>query len=241
MSVPPSEGRPAAFFDVDHTLLVGTSLETCFVRQAIRERLIGPAALVCNLVVGLQALGWLPARERPFPIPAGLAWRTHLRYALFSGNKVYLRGLEVARCREVAEAAFRAEVLPRLSRQGEALVREHRAAGRPVFLLSGTLDFLAEPLRAHLGADGLIAARPEVEAGRFTGRLREAHPYGERKRDLLRQVAREAGLDLARSYAYADHHTDIPFLESVGHPVAVNPDERLAQVARERGWRVEQF
>lgn len=228
----------AAFFDIDRTLVVGTSLERCFLRLAWRKKVLGPAALGNNLLFGLQALGVLPA-EKPFPIPAGLPSLTRLRYAFLSGNKAYLRGLSLECCRVLAEEAFRREVLPRLSPRGVETLRRHRAEGRRIILFSGTLDFLGEPLRAYLSADRLLAARPEVRDGVLTGRLIEPHPYGEAKRALLLALAAEEGLDLERSYAYADHHTDIPFLACVGHPVAVNPDCRLAREACRRNWTTE--
>ncbi len=230
--------RPAAFFDIDRTLVVETSLERCFLRLAWRKRVLGPATLGKNLLFGLQALGVLPA-ERPFSIPAGLPFFTRLRYAFLSGNKAYLRGLPLERCRALAEEAFHQEVLPRLSPRGVETLRRHQAEGRCVVLFSGTLDFLGEPLRAYLSADRLLAARPEVRDGVLTGRLIEPHPYGEAKRALLLALADEEGLDLERSYAYADHHTDIPFLACVGHPMAVNPDRLLAREASRRKWNIE--
>lgn len=230
-------GLPAAFFDVDRTLVGRTSLETCFWRAAWRRGALGPAALLRNLWAGLQALGLLPSRpEERFPLPAGLPCKTRLRYAFLSGNKAYLRGLRLASCIDLGRFAFQEEVLPRLSVRGQEVVAAHRAAGRAIVLLTGTLDFLGEPLREHLGAAHLLAARPEARAGLLTGRLAEPHPYGARKRELLLQLAAAQGLDLAASYAYADHHTDVPFLETVGHPVAVNADARLRKIARERGW-----
>lgn len=237
--MPDETGSAAAFFDVDRTLVVGTALETCFLRVAWRRGAVGPAALLRNLWAGLQALGLLPSRAgRPFPVPAGLSFRTTLRYAFLSGNKAYLRGLRLDECVALARAAFHEEVLPRLSPRGQQVVAEHRGSGRAIVLLTGTLDFLGEPLRAHLGAALMVAARPEVRGGVLTGRLADPHPYGGRKRELLLRLAAESGFDLAGSYAYADHHTDLPVLEAVGHPVAVNPDGRLARAARERGWEI---
>ena len=235
-------GLAAAFFDVDRTLVVGTSLETCFLRAARRRGVLGPAALLRNLWAGLQSLGLLPARpEARLPIPPELPARTRLRYALLSGNKAYLRGLPLARCIELARATFQEEVLPRLSARGQAVAAAHRAAGRPVVLLTGTLDFLGKPLADYLEAAHLLAAQPEVRDGLLTGRLAAPHPYGAHKRELLLQLAAAQGLDLPASYAYADHHTDGPFLETVGHPVAVNPDKRLRQMAQERGWEIFDF
>lgn len=230
--------QPAAFFDIDRTLLVGTSLEHCFLRLAWREKVLGPAILGKSLLSGLQALKLLPAKEA-FPIPPGLDFFTRLRYAFLSGNKAYLRGLRLERCRTLAEETFRREVLPRLSPRGVERLLRHRSEGRRTVLFSGTLDFLGEPLRAYLSADCLLAARPEVRDGVLTGRLLEPHPYGEAKRALLLALAAEEGLDLELSYAYADHHTDIPFLACVGHPVAVNPNRRLAREAKRRNWAIE--
>ncbi|MGC8874106.1 MAG: HAD family hydrolase [Chloroflexia bacterium] len=233
-------GKAAAFFDIDRTLLVGTSLESCFLRSAWRRKLLSPLALARNLPAGLRALG-LAGKARGFPIPAGLPWRTRLRYAFFSGNKAYLAGLSLETCHRLAQAALEEEVLPRLSPRAIGRIREHRASGCWIVLLSGTLDFLAQPLQAYLQADRLLAARPEIEGGRLTGRLAEPHPYGARKQSLLLEIATEEGIDLADSFAYADHHTDVPFLEAVGHPVAVNPDRKLYRIARERGWQIEWF
>jgi len=235
-------GPAAAFFDIDGTLVVATSLESCFLRLALRRRAVGPAALLRNLRTGLTSLGLPPSRQGPsVPIPPSLPFLTRLRYALLSGNKSYLQGVRLETCQSLAEAAFRSEVLPRLSQQGTSRVQWHQNEGHLVVLLTGTLDFLGEPLRAHLEGDLLLAARPEVVSGRLTGRLVEPHPYGARKLELLLRLAELKQLDLAACYAYADHHTDVPFLESVGYPVAVNPDRRLARCARERGWAVESF
>lgn len=232
----------AAFFDVDRTLVVATSLETCFVRVARRRRVLGPLALYRNVPAALRALHLLPAGKRGrLPLPAGLSLPTRLRYAFLSGNKAYLRGLTLETCRSLADIALTEEVLPRLSEKGENRVHWHQENGRLVILLTGTLDFLAEPLRAHLGADRLLAARAEVQDGRLTGHLVTPHPYGPRKRDMLLNFAQEQGLDLSACYAYADHHTDVSFLETVGHPVAVNPDPGLSEVAKDRGWPVEVF
>ncbi|MBN1483551.1 MAG: HAD-IB family hydrolase [Chloroflexia bacterium] len=243
MDGPPENLSPSstAFFDIDRTLVVGTSLESCFLRQAMRRGLLGRLALWRNVGAGLGALGLLPKDKRALSIPAGLPLLTRLRYAFLSGNKAYLRGLSLQAGQALAQEMFEEEVLPRLSQRGQDLVRQHRAAGRPVVLLTGTLDFLGRPLQGYLQAEALLAARPQVREGRLTGRLQGAHPYGPVKRDLLREYAQGHAVDLATSYAYADHHSDVPFLQAVGRPTAVNPDPKLARIAQERGWPVERF
>ncbi len=92
----------------------------------------------------------------------------------------------------------------------------------------------------ELGFDGALASQAEVEEGVYTGRL-ERRLYGFEKRVALEELANAQGLDLASSTAYSDSHTDLAFLEAVGHPVAVNPDRALRRVVRERGWPALRF
>ncbi len=217
-------------------------MEACFLHHAWGTGVIGPAALWRNAVTGLQALGILPASPGAhIPVPSGLPLLTRLRYAFLSGNKTYLKGVSLEVCRSLAEAAFQQRVLPLLSEKGRDRLRWHRSQGHLVVLLTGTLDFLGKPLQEYLQADRLLAAQPEARDGRMTGRLLEPHPYGPYKRDLVRRLDSLEHLDLSASYAYADHHTDLPVLEEVGHPVVVNPDRRLVHIARERSWPVEEW
>jgi len=89
--------------------------------------------------------------------------------------------------------------------------------------------------------DGAIASRAVVDLdGRYTGEM-DFYAYGPFKAEAMRDLAVFEGIDLAESYAYSDSYTDVPMLESVGHPVAVNPDRVLARLARERGWEIVQF
>lgn len=121
------------------------------------------------------------------------------------------------------------------------LIREHRAAGRKVFLVSASPEEIVAPLARYLGVDEAIATRAELdEHGRYTGRT-ELYCYGPHKREAIEAVAARDGIDLAASYAYSDSATDLPMLEAVGHPVAVNPDRELLRTARRRGWEVRRF
>jgi phosphoserine phosphatase len=100
---------------------------------------------------------------------------------------------------------------------------------------------IVEPLAEHLGVDGAIASRPFVDDdGRYTGEM-EFYAYGPFKVEAMKELALAEDLDLDESSAYSDSYTDLPMLEAVGHPVAVNADRVLAKVARERGWEVMQF
>ena len=119
------------------------------------------------------------------------------------------------------------------------LIHAHRAEGRTVVLMSGSLSFLVQPFHEHFQTDMMIAHELEVVDGRFTGQRVGLHPFAENKAKLAEQLATEHGFDLSRSYAYGNHHTDAHKLELFGHPVAVNPDRKLERIARGRGWKIE--
>jgi HAD superfamily hydrolase (TIGR01490 family) len=143
--------------------------------------------------------------------------------------------------RELARRCFETDIKPRISRAGLKALQEHKTQGHTVILLSGSLDFLLEPMREYLGADHLIAAKMEVKDGKLTGRIAGDYPYGGLKATIIRHFAEEHGLDFARSYAYADHHTDHEVLRLFGNPVVINPKARMLEIARREGWETRDF
>lgn len=118
-------------------------------------------------------------------------------------------------------------------------VREHRALGHKTLLITGALDVVIEPLRPLF--DEVVCASLGKKNGRFTGELLEAPPTGEARALIMAEYARANNLDLEQSVAYADSASDMPMLEAAGHPVAVNPETKLAAIARKRGWHVEHW
>ncbi len=118
-------------------------------------------------------------------------------------------------------------------------VREHRALGHRTVLITGALDFVVEPLRPLF--DDIVCASLRQERGRYTGGMEEVPPTGEARAQAMSDYAAAEGLSLAESVAYADSASDLPMLEAVGYPVAVNPETRLSALARKRGWLVEHF
>ncbi|MEM7094670.1 MAG: HAD-IB family hydrolase [Actinomycetota bacterium] len=118
-------------------------------------------------------------------------------------------------------------------------VREHRALGHRTVLITGALDFIVRPLEPLF--DDIVAPSLDQKNGRYTGRMMSAPPIGEARGEALRQYAAEHDLDMNESVAYADSTSDLPLLETVSFPVAVNPDTKLATVARRRGWLVENW
>jgi HAD superfamily hydrolase (TIGR01490 family) len=120
------------------------------------------------------------------------------------------------------------------------LMELHRSEGRHVYIVSSSPEEVVRPLASHFGTAGVLATRARIVDGRYTGEL-EFYCYGEAKAEAIRSLAARLGIDLEGSYAYTDSMTDVPMLEAVGHPVAVNPDRELRRLAEGRGWDVRDF
>jgi fatty acyl-CoA reductase len=118
-------------------------------------------------------------------------------------------------------------------------VRAHKAAGHRTVLITGALDFVVKPLEPLF--DDIVAAEMGVRRGAYDGELKDVPPTGESRAQVLMDYAAAHGIDLAETVAYADSTSDLPMLEAAGFPVAVNPETRLAALARKRGWLVENF
>jgi fatty acyl-CoA reductase len=118
-------------------------------------------------------------------------------------------------------------------------VRAHRAAGHRTVLITGALDFAVEPFRPLF--DDILAVSLNVENGMYTGQMSAVPPIGETRASVLAKYAKEQGIDMSESVAYADSTSDLAMLEAVGFPVAVNPETKLATLARRRGWLIENF
>ncbi|MGI9022834.1 MAG: HAD family hydrolase, partial [Acidimicrobiales bacterium] len=148
-------------------------------------------------------------------------------------------GAPAERLREDAWELFSSLLLTKSFPAGIRRVREHRAAGHRTVLITGALDFVVEPLRPLF--DDVVCARLGERDGRLTGELETVPPTGEARALVLAEYAHAEGLKLSESSAYADSTSDLPMLEAVGHPVAVNAEPKLAAIARKRGWHVEQW
>ncbi len=120
------------------------------------------------------------------------------------------------------------------------LMALHQDERRRIYIVSSSPEEVVRPLAGHFGISGVIATRARIEEGKYTGEL-EFYCYGEAKAEAIRSLAERLGLDLGGSYAYTDSITDLPMLEAVGHPVAVNPDRELRKEAETRGWDVRDF
>jgi len=149
-------------------------------------------------------------------------------------------GLDYEVMKRLGREALNAVTLRRTYPEGMRRIREHKRAGHRVLLLTGALDVVVEPLAELLEVE-VDCAHLLVRDGRLTGDLQAPPPAGEARGMLLEEYAARNGIVLSESFSYADSLSDLPMLELVGTPVAVNPDARLSQVASQRGWRVERW
>ena len=137
------------------------------------------------------------------------------------------------------------DVIPRLlddvRKESQGFIDLHAEAGRATYLVTASPIEIVQSLAVELGMTGAIATVAETVDGVYTGGLSEPFCYGPAKADAMRRVAEREGYDLDLCYAYSDSVSDLPMLEIVGHPVAVNPDNGLEAVARTRGWPIVEF
>jgi HAD superfamily hydrolase (TIGR01490 family) len=221
----PGSGRAAAFFDLDRTLMAGSSAYH-FGRASFR------LGHVTRRQLARDAINQVRFRLRGSTDAAVNALLDRV-LAGIKGRRV----IDLARMR----ADVLAGILPRVYPQMLRVVREHQDAGRPSYIVSAASHEMVEALALVLAMDGGIGTRSEIRDGVYTGSLAGPFVYGEGKAKALREFAKGEGIELSASWAYSDSASDLPMLEAVGHPVAVNPDAELAAVARREQWQTLRF
>jgi len=154
--------------------------------------------------------------------------------------KTLCAGWSVEQVQAIVNETLHDLIDPLVYDEAVSLIEEHHAAGREVVIVSSSGEEVVGPIAAMVGADRSIATRMVVADGCYTGDI-EFYAYGVHKAEAITALAVEQGWDLADSWAYSDSLTDLPMLELVGHPVAVNPDKALRRAAGERGWEVRDF
>ena len=135
-------------------------------------------------------------------------------------------------------AATLPKLVAKVRPESRKLIAMHHDAGRDTYIVSASPDRIVAPLAASLGMTGAIGTKGEIVDGVYTGHLDGPFVYGEGKVEAIETLASDRSYDLALCYAYSDSISDLPMLETVGHPVAVNPDSELDSIAHERGWPI---
>jgi putative phosphoserine phosphatase/1-acylglycerol-3-phosphate O-acyltransferase len=214
----------AAFFDMDNTLLSAASgrLYLKWLRQTGQLPLHRWAYITGQ--VGLYITGLTD-----FP-------------RLMSRLMVYAAGADETEAWRMSEAWFEAMLRHYIAPGGRDRIEWHRQQGHQVAIVSAATPYAVRPVAEALGlGESYVATELEVQNGSFTGRVIEPACYGDGKVARSLRYAQAHGIELRESYFYSDSASDMPLLEAVGHPVAVNPHRKLAKIAAERGWPVMKF
>jgi HAD superfamily hydrolase (TIGR01490 family) len=218
--------RTAAFFDLDKTV-VARSSTLAFGPQLYKEGLISPGIVLKGAYAQFVYHLFGANDDR----------MERSRVALLELTK----GWEAERIQRLVRETLHEVVDPIVYEEALELFDLHRREGRDLYLVSSSGVEVVRPLADYLGVPNVIATVSGIdEDGRYDGTL-EFYSYGETKAVAIRAEAEERGIDLAASYAYSDSVTDIPMLEAVGHPIAVNPDKELRAHAEAQGWEIRDF
>jgi len=219
-------GMEAAFFDLDKTVIAKASM-VAFGRPLYNAGMIS-RWLVARAIWSQFVFQQLGADEE--------------RMQKFRESALRItRGWDQAHISAIVRETLTDVIDPIVYDEALDLIHQHRAAGRRVYLISASPEEIVTPLAHYLGVDEAIASRARLDdQGRYTGEV-EFYSYGPYKAEAILAAAVTHDIDLSASYAYSDSATDLPMLEVVGHPVAVNPDRELARIARDRGWEIQQF
>jgi len=216
----------AAFFDLDRTLIAGSS--------------------AFALAMAARSMKLMPTTEllRDAVTAATFKFRGDHDTGASDNARERILGF-VKGQRQSDLLSLNEHVLPtllgKMRPEARRLVDIHRNAGRATYIVSAAPHEIVEPLAISLGMTHGIGTRGQVEDGVYTGELDGPFCYAEGKVEAITQIADEEGYDLRLCYAYSDSASDLPMLSAVGHPVAVNPDSKLARHAREQGWPIVTF
>lgn len=221
-----ADDRPsAAFFDLDRTLISGSSLYA-FGHAAWRNGMVSTGQLLRDVrnALAFRFSGSTDASA------AGV--RDRVLEAI--------NGVSVEELTELGD-----QIIPKLvddvRREAQGFLELHREAGRDTYMVTASPVEIVRRLADELEMTGAIATVAEIVDGRYTGQLSEPFCYGPGKALAIAKLAAEKDYDLALSYSYSDSVSDLPMLEVVGHPVAVNPDRELERIARARSWPIVEF
>lgn len=217
--------RAAAFFDLDKTILA-TSSALAFTRPFYRGGLITRSDVIRSAYAQFIFLA------------SGADHDQMERMRSYMSRLV--TDWDVAKVQEIVAETLDQIIDPAIYDEAVALIEEHRSLGRDIIIISSSGTEVVEPIGERLGVDLAVGTQLEVIDGRYSGEIL-FYAYGEGKAQAMRDLAAERGYDLSTSYAYTDSITDLPMLEVVGHPTAVNPDAELRRIAIDRGWPVLDF
>jgi len=215
----------AAFFDLDKTI-ISKSSSLALSRPMYRAGMVSRGQLLRGAYAQLVYL-LVGADEKKMD-------------KLKDGMLALTKGWDRQQVEELVQDVIIDVIDPFVFQEALDLMALHRQQRRRVYIVSSSPEEVVRPLARHFGVSGVIATRAKIEDGKYTGEL-EFYCAGDAKAQAIRDLAERVGIDLEGSYAYSDSISDLPMLEAVGHPVAVNPDKDLRKEAEARGWDVREF
>lgn len=215
----------AAFFDLDRTLMSGTSA-FYFAKAAYREGMLPLPRLAADALQSLLFKMFGASDEKS----------EALRDRILES----VAGTEASKLHAISPGVVE-ELLAKIRPEAQALLDMHAEAGRDVWIISASPVEIVGELAKALDMTGGLGTESEIVDGVYTGRLVGPFCYGEGKAEHIRKLSADRGYDLHKCYSYSDSASDLPMMQAVGHPVAVNPDRPLEAVAHRRGWPIVEF
>ena len=225
MSVP-TPPKTVAFFDVDGTLLKSTIVH-CYIWMRSLQ--------MPFFLRQLWLIGFLP--KVVYYLILDSISRTRFNEVFYRNY----RGLAVAEMKALATEMFEAYMRPKIFAEAVSQIQEHKAQGTAVVLVTGSLDFVVQPIADYLAVDAVLAPQLREQDGQFTGELTTAPLIGEAKAEAMRNYADQYEVSLEASYAYGDSQSDLPMLTCVGNPIVVNPGKSFRQKALKSGWEIHEW
>ena len=222
----PGGDKVAAFFDVDNTIIRGAS--------------------AFHIARGLRSRGFLTTRDI-----LRFGWE-QAKYLMLGESKAQnkairqealsiIKGWSVAEMTQIGEEVYDEVLALRIFPGTQEILSSHLDAGHEVWLVTASPIEIGKLISRRIGATGALGTIAEHKRGKYTGRLVGDMMHGKSKAKGVARLAAERGFDLSKSFAYGDSSNDVPMLERVGNPCAINPDMRLRKTAKERNWAIKDF
>jgi HAD superfamily phosphoserine phosphatase-like hydrolase len=212
-----------AVFDVDGTLFPSSSLEKEFISFMLRN-------------------GILPLENIFYYLLSGLLRAINQNFIdSFKSNKNYLKFISVKTIHQAGRKFIKRHIHSQISLIGLEKICFYRNHGYKVLIMSGSPDFLLNPLAGTFKQDYLICSEPEVKLNFYTGELHGLHPYGKRKTLLLKKLQKKLDIDFQKSAVFANHSSDIDHMLMFGKAVAINPAKKLLYFAKNRNWDIQNW
>ena len=222
----PTSKKIAAFFDVDGTLLKSTIVHCYLWLRSAHDPF---------LLKQLRVLGFLP--KIGYYLILDSISRTRFNQVFYRNY----RGKNAAEIKASSTEMFETYLRPKIFSEAVSEIQQHKQQDTTVVLVTGSLDFIVQPIADYFNVDAVLAPQLQEQDGLFTGELTTAPLIAEAKAKAMRNFADQHEISLEESYAYGDSRSDLPMLECVGNPVAVNPGKALREKALKSGWEMHEW